>query len=100
MEPLLSQIPLQTTPGTTPARAPSQLGVRTEVLQHRTKEPLQFLDLTEEVLACVARSGVERLRREALNGVPVYGLDGRGSGTGHDRFFRNWQRFGGGIWLA
>ena len=50
--------------------------------------------------ACMTHDGVERLRREALNGVPVNGLDGRGSRNGHKVFFRHWQRFGGGIWLA
>ena len=47
MEPLLSQI------------CHPQLSIRSEVLYHLTKEPLQFLDLTDEVSACVARSGVD-----------------------------------------
>jgi secondary thiamine-phosphate synthase enzyme len=47
VQPLLSQI-------STP-----KLGVRSEVLYHQTKEPLQFLDLTDEIAACVGRSGVD-----------------------------------------
>lgn len=47
MEALLSQPP-----------AP-RLAVHSELLRHRTQEPLQFLDLTDDIAACVARSGVD-----------------------------------------
>lgn len=46
MEPLLR--PIET----------PELCIRTEVLCQQTREPMQFLDLTDEIAGCVARSGV------------------------------------------
>ena len=59
MEALLSQIPTPETNPETHAASPPRFGVRSEVLTVPTREPLQLLDLTQEVLACVARSGVD-----------------------------------------